>query len=755
VRWPRFPVGFLTVALVAGACSGSSGKAAPPAGPHGAPAAFAAHGSVGQIWVTGAPPVTKAVLFGPRGRVASAMTDRAGSLILRNVDAGSGYRVEFDRTAGAVVTAPVTVTAMGDDPDPWSYTKQPLRDGYQYLTARDGTKLAITVHLPGPASKGPYPTVMEYSGYTPADPKSPQPSTLIAQLLGFATVGVNMRGTGCSGGAFQFFEPLQSTDGYDAIETIAAQPWVLGHRVGMVGLSYPGISQLFVAQTQPPHLAAIAPLSPIADTYRGTLYPGGIFNDGFAKAWAIDRRHDARPAPGGQPWANDRIAAGDATCKANQALHSLAPDPLAQAQAEPYYQPNSVVVDNSAQALPNFDSLAPMTFASRIEVPVFIAGSWQDEQTGSYWINMLGRLTKSALVRAVLLNGNHSEPFTPSVLVAWYEFLEFEIAHRIPRLPALVRGAAPGFFRTVFGPVPPLPPDRFTKYTNFDAAYAAWRREPPIEVLLENGAGCLDLAPGAPCPTASAHFTAWPPPSTHVDTYYHDTGGRLVSAPPNRTAAAAYRYTGDGQATTYSGSSDGIWLGTGGLSWKQSAPGTTLSYVSDPLAHSVLMAGTGRVDLQIAATAPDVDLQVTLSEVRSDGVEYYVQAGWLRASHRALDAGESGPLRAVATQRQRDAAPLPSGRSVDVALELFPFAHVFHAGSRIRITLGTPGGIRPLWKFEVLHYDHDVTVTVATGGVQPSKIALPLVGGVELPAALPPCPSLRGQPCRRYQASTN
>ena len=32
-----------------------------------------------------------------------------------------------------------------------------------------------------------------------ADPKSPQPSTQIAQGLGYATVGINMRGTGCSG----------------------------------------------------------------------------------------------------------------------------------------------------------------------------------------------------------------------------------------------------------------------------------------------------------------------------------------------------------------------------------------------------------------------------------------------------------------------------------------------------------------------------------------------------------------------------
>ena len=60
-----------------------------------------------------------------------------------------------------------------------------------------------------------------------------------------------MRGTGCSGGAFDFFEPLQSLDGYDIIETIARQPWVKHGKVGMMGISYGGISQLFTAQTQP------------------------------------------------------------------------------------------------------------------------------------------------------------------------------------------------------------------------------------------------------------------------------------------------------------------------------------------------------------------------------------------------------------------------------------------------------------------------------------------------------------------------
>jgi uncharacterized protein len=107
-----------------------------------------------------------------------------------------------------------------------------------------------------PASGPPYPTLIEYSGYRCADPSGPQNGiAVIANLMGFAVVVVNMRGTGCSGGAYDFFEPLQNLDGYDVIETVARQPWVVHHKVGMMG-----ISQLFTAQNNPPSLAAISPL---------------------------------------------------------------------------------------------------------------------------------------------------------------------------------------------------------------------------------------------------------------------------------------------------------------------------------------------------------------------------------------------------------------------------------------------------------------------------------------------------------------
>src|SRR5262249_19093688 len=158
---------------------------------------------------------------------------------------------------------------------------------YQYIRMRDGTLLAAMVRAPigQHLSDGPFPTLVEYSGYAVADPDNPQPSSLIASALGYATVGVNMRGSGCSGGVMGLFDLPTTADGYDISETVAAQSGVKGGKAGMIGISFPGISQLYVGGAQPPHLAAIAPLSVIADIYRAPGFPGGIFNDGFAQSW--------------------------------------------------------------------------------------------------------------------------------------------------------------------------------------------------------------------------------------------------------------------------------------------------------------------------------------------------------------------------------------------------------------------------------------------------------------------------------------
>ena len=254
---------------------------------------FRASGSVEQVQVYGAKPGQTVKLI-RKGKVVG--TDTAGSLgasLFRKVKPGKGYTVK----QGSSKAGPVKVMTDSNDPASTKTYDQSIpvsgSGGYGYMKMRDGTKLAYNVSLPGQAGTGPYPTLIEYSGYGTADPDGPESGiAIIGNLLGYAVIDVNMRGSGCSGGAFDFFEKLQSLDGYDIVETVARQPWVKGDP-GMLGISYGGISQLFTAQTQPPHLAAITPLS-VIDNTQTTLYPGGILNTGFAFEWAVDRVHDAR-----------------------------------------------------------------------------------------------------------------------------------------------------------------------------------------------------------------------------------------------------------------------------------------------------------------------------------------------------------------------------------------------------------------------------------------------------------------------------
>ena len=46
----------------------------------------------------------------------------------------------------------------------------------------------------------------------------------------------------------------------------------------------------------------------------------------------------------------------------------------------------------------------------------------------------------------------------------------------------------------------------------------------------------------------------------------------------------------------------------------------------------------------VRSSTPNVDLQATITEVRPDGKETFVQGGWLRGNERKLDARKSTPL---------------------------------------------------------------------------------------------------------------
>ena len=611
---------------------------------------------------------------------------------------------------------------------------------------RDGTTLSANVVLPGPVEDGPYPTVVEYSGYTPADPEGAGFKDLFTPM-GYAYVGVNMRGTGCSGGSFRYFEYAQSIDGYDVIEAVAAQPWVFENRTGMVGVSYPGISQLFVAQTQPPSLAAITPFSVIDDSYNSTLYPGGLLNTGFAVEWTQDRVDNGKPAvtpdgkiidEGGQGWAKDQITAGDEVCAANQSLRVQNPDLVSEILESPFY--------DSRQS----GDLSPRLFVDKISVPTFVAGAWQDEQTGGRFPTMLDQFTGTDHLYATLMNGLHTESIGPANFDRWVEFLDLYVAKRVPTL-ATARFIAPLLAGGLFGTDDfTLPDDRFAGMT-YDEALAAFESEPPIRVLFEEGAG-NDTA-RAPVPRFVEAFDAWPIPTVAATDWWLGADGALLDAAATDDGRAEYLALPDGvPATFYEGNSSDIWRTDVQWDWREPALGTVAAFLSEPLADTVTMIGSGSADLWVNSNLGDTDLEVTLTEVRPDGQEMYVQSGWLRASHRLLDEELSTPLQPIHTHLEADVELLPDGIAETgfalARVEIFPFAHVFRAGSQIRISVDAPGGNRPVWVFDTISGGEKVQIGL--GGDFPSKVVLPVVPGIEAPAEYPECGALRGQPCRAF-----
>ena len=720
---------------------------------------------VETLTITGATPGTHLRVERDGRPLVTVVADDAGNAHVAFVPAEHGVVSTADEWAGVLSTGhllepgdhtvvdestgqthgPVRVLAVSDHPDESLY-HQELAEGFGYLEVRDGVTLSVMVRFPnedlyGPA---PWPTVIEYSGYGPSNPDAPQPGSLLANLLGFAVVGVNMRGTGCSGGVFDVFSPAQAADGYDVVETVARQPWVLGNRVGMVGLSYPGISQLYVAATQPPSLAAITPLSVIDDLWR-QQWPGGTYNSGFTRSWLAAR--DAETKVGGQAWDQERIDAGDEQAAANQAIRSQNFD----------FERFGRAIDNFR---PTLEARRVETVVDRIDVPVYLTGAWQDEQTGSRFALMLDRFHNSPHVQFTLFNGHHPDGYSPMVVLRWFEFLSFHVGRRVPVVPELIRMFAPMQFAEVFGVVQELEADRFGDLVDdFDAAFARFTSEPPVRIMFESGAGS-DTA-GATAARYEVLTTEFPPPGTAARRWWFGADGSLVDEPP--TDGRFVRYLDDPDAGEHCyaiiESLQDFTRPTVPLDWTWFEDEHVVRFETAPLTEQVTVAGQGHVDLWLRPGTDDTSVQITLTEIRPDGMEVRVQSGWHRPVHRVEDPSRSDDLRVDYTFTPDDRRPLVPGELIEFRVPFMPLAHVFRAGSRLRVGISTPGRDMPLWCYDnptVPGAGHDVGV----GGASASALVLPVWSD---PAHVldpehadhPPAGALRGQPARPARPIVN
>jgi predicted acyl esterase len=130
-----------------------------------------------------------------------------------------------------------------------------------------------------------------------------------------------------------------------------------------------------------------------------------------------------------------------------------------------------------------------------------------------------------------------------------------------------------------------------------------------------------------------------------------------------------------------------------------------------------------------------MDLFLTIRNIDGDGNEVLetgqqgtpvpVAKGWLRVSHRELDAELSLPYRPYHRHQRR--LYLTPGEIVKVEVEIWPTSMVFRKGHRIRLDIQPRDGVG---SSAYMHYHADYntgTNTIYAGGEKESYLLLPVI----------------------------
>ena len=350
-----------------------------------------------------------------------------------------------------------------------------------------------------------------------------------------------------------------------------------------------------------------------------------------------------RRRPAGSPGPTSGSSRATPTCVANQALHGEAVNLLAKIRANSHYVPTVA------------DPLAPITFVDKINVPVYMACQWTDEQTGRPLPGPGGALHRHP-TQVVHVHERHPRRLArPGDL------------QPLVRLPAAVRRPA---CRRSSAARPCGRPRRWstrrrsgstgsrcrrTRSSNSrrtTRALAAFQALQPIRVLFDNGAGGPQH-PGNPSPGFEHSFPRFPIPGTQARSWYLSRTERWRRASrPARVMPASPGTRTPGRsptspATPRRGRTDcGRRLPP--YHWLAPPTGSAVSFTTSPLASNTTVIGAGAVHVWVKASTPNVDLQATISEIRPDGKETFVQNGWVRANERKLDRLQEHAARARA-----------------------------------------------------------------------------------------------------------
>jgi predicted acyl esterase len=181
------------------------------------------------------------------------------------------------------------------------------------------------------------------------------------------------------------------------------------------------------------------------------------------------------------------------------------------------------------------------------------------------------------------------------------------------------------------------------------------------------------------------------------------------------------------------------------MAWGQAPPGGNLSYTTPPLRSDLDIVGPSSLNVWLSSTATDTDVQATISEVRPDGQEQYIERGWLRASKRKLEPGSTATWPRP-TYLKADVEPLRPGRPTYTRIPIYPFEHIFRAGSSIRISIEAP--VAATGTFGFLFNPTPALDTIWHDPDHPSKWVFTTLPITTPTPSLPACGDVLDEPCR-------
>jgi putative CocE/NonD family hydrolase len=507
------------------------------------------------------------------------------------------------------------------------------------IPMRDGVRLATDVYRPKNAP-GRVPTIFVRTPYNfnywDVQLGGPRDMTSIIDAVrrGYAYVQQNERGHFFSEGNYDILGP-PTTDGYDMLSWIAAQPWSNG-KVGLTGCSSTAEWQMAVAALDNPALAAInaqgfgAGVGRVGGWYeQGNWYRGGAVQMLFI-AWLYGQQNQVRPMFPPNTSQEDLLRAS----KSFDLAQRLPPVDWSEALRHLPVQDIIGAVDGPRGIFA--DSMPVATGGAMIrrtpnDPAWYRGGLYHDDMP----FDVPGLWFMSWYDVSV---GPNLAMFNHARKVASPEVAEQQYAVIAPTLHCAYRRATEN---TVVGDR-----DVGDARLDYDALLYGW-----FDHLLKGeDNGLLDTLPKVRYYTMGLNrwqtSESWPPKGATSLTYFLSSGGNantldgdgvLTSRPPSADRPDRFTYDPMDPVPSYGGNVCCTGNAVQGGAFDQRRMETRqdiLVYSSEPLREGVEVSGPVEVTLYVASDARDTDFTAKLIDVYPDGRAYNLDETIQRVRYR-------------------------------------------------------------------------------------------------------------------------